>query len=127
MNYKLARMFFLVSFALFAFVFLSGSATIISGTNQTLNFQSEPPGAQVILDGQMVGVTPVSVNIPKSRRSSVMFQLDGYQTVTRDLNRRYDTITLLSIFWDLSTTDLITGAAFEYEPNSFFITMTPSR
>ena len=127
MNYKMARMFFLVSFALFAFVFLSGSATIISGTNQTLNFQSEPPGAQVILDGQMVGVTPVSVNVPKSRRSSVMFQLDGYQTVTRDLNRRYDPITLLSIFWDLSTTDLITGAAFEYEPNSFFITMTPSR
>ena len=127
MNYKLARMFFLVSFALFAFVFLSGSATIISGTNQTLNFQSEPPGAQVIIDGQMVGVTPVSVTVPKSRRSSVMFQLDGYQTITRDLNRRYDPITLLSVFWDLSTTDLITGAAFEYEPNSFFITMTPSR
>jgi hypothetical protein len=35
------------------------------------------------------------------------------------LDKKYDGIALLNVFWDLSTTDFITGAAFEYVPNSY--------
>ena len=75
----------------------------------------------------MVGVTPVSVNVPKNKRSSFMIQKEGYLAVTRDITKRYDPVTILSIFWDLSTTDLISGAAFEYEPNAYFVTLTPNQ
>lgn len=115
-----------ILFAVAAFFLLSGSATIISGTNQTLSFQSEPPGATVYLDGQVIGTTPVSVSVRKNQKQSFMVEKQGYQTVTRDITKSYDPVALLSIFWDLSTTDLISGAAFEYEPNSYFIKLTPT-
>ena len=35
------------------------------------------------------------------------------------LDKKYDGIALINIFWDLSTTDLITGAAFEYVPSTY--------
>ena len=49
-----------------------------------------------------------------------MISKDGYHSVSRDLTKQYDSVTLLNVFWDLSTTDMITGAAFEYEPNAYF-------
>lgn len=50
-----------------------------------------------------------------------MIQKEGYKTVSRDITKSYDPVTVLSIFWDYSTTDMISGAAFEYEPNSYFV------
>lgn len=127
MESKLKRVIFAIGFTATALVFLTGSATIISGTNQPLTFQSEPEGAQVFVDGMMIGVTPVTVNVPKNKRSTYTMQKDGYETVTRDITKAYDPVAILSIFWDLSTTDLISGAAFEYEPNSYFVTLTPNQ
>jgi len=54
-----------------------------------------------------------------------MVELEGYQTVTRNITTKYNPVALLSIFWDYSTTDLISGAAFEYEPNAYYIKLTP--
>jgi len=50
-----------------------------------------------------------------------MFKKEGYQTVSRDLSKSYDPVTIISVFWDLSTTDFLTGAAMEYDPKSYFI------
>jgi hypothetical protein len=49
-----------------------------------------------------------------------MFKKDGYSTQTMALDTSYDAIALLNVFWDLSTTDLITGNAYEYAPNTYF-------
>ena len=48
-----------------------------------------------------------------------MIEKDGYRTETMPLDKKYDGIALLNIFWDLSTTDLITGAAYEYQPSTY--------
>jgi uncharacterized protein YceK len=100
---------------------LSGCATVISGTTQTLTFNSEPKGADVYLDGARVGTTPVSLSVKKNKKDAFMIQKEGYKTVSRDITKSYDPVTVLSIFWDYSTTDMISGAAFEYEPNSYFV------
>jgi uncharacterized protein YceK len=100
---------------------ISGCATVISGTTQTLTFNSEPSGAEVYLDGARVGTTPVSLSVKKNKKDSVMIQKEGYKTITRDITKSYDPVTILSVFWDYSTTDMISGAAFEYEPNSYFV------
>lgn len=50
-----------------------------------------------------------------------MFKLGGYQTITRGLSKSYDPIKILSLPWDFSTTDFLTGAAMEYDPKSYFI------
>lgn len=102
-------------------VSLAGCATIISGTNQSVTFDSAPEGAEVYIDGARVGVTPITVMLEKSAKSTVMIKKNGYQTVTRDLTKRFDNTAILNIFWDLSTTDAITGAWKEYEPYSYYI------
>ena len=101
--------------------FLAGCATVISGTNQTLTFQTEPEGAAVYLDGQMIGRTPVSVTVKKNEKQTLMVRKEGYETITRDITKSFDNVAILNVFWDLSTTDLITGALYEYAPNSYFI------
>ena len=33
----------------------------------------------------------------------------------------FNPVTVLSIFWDYSTTDCLTGACWEYAPNTYFV------
>lgn len=113
----------LISTFAIAALFLSGCATIISGANQTLTFNSDVDDVEVYVDGALIGKTPVSASFKKSKAQSVMFKKSGYEAVTRDITTSYDNVALLNIFWDLSTTDMITGAAFEYEPGAIYVEM----
>jgi hypothetical protein len=114
-----------LSFILMSLILSSGCSTVIKGTNQPVTFQSEPNGAAIFIDGERIGSTPMTIRLTKNKKSSVMIKKDGYDTVSRDLTKEYDPVTLLNIFWDLSTTDMITGAAFEYEPNAYFFELQP--
>jgi len=93
----------------------------MSGTTQSVNFESSPSGATIYLDGQRVGVTPFELTLKKNKYKSFRVELEGYHTISRQMDKEFDLITLLSIFWDLGTTDLATGAAFKYGQNSYFI------
>jgi uncharacterized protein YceK len=99
---------------------LSGCATIFKGSSQSVSFNSEPEGADIIIDGMSMGQTPATLSLKKNKYKNVMFKKDGYSTQTMALDTSYDAIALLNVFWDLSTTDLITGNAYEYAPNTYF-------
>lgn len=99
-----------------------GSATIISGSTQNVQFNSKPEGATVMIDGVKTCTTPCTVTLPKSgKEKSISMAKDGYETNTLPMTSSYNGVALLNIFWDLSTTDLITGSAFEYNPNNYFM------
>lgn len=115
---KQLRIVFCV-FLMFAFLFMTGFASIFKGTKQTLTFNSEPDGAQVIIDGKPLGVTPLSISLKKNKFDVVMIQKEGYRTQTMPLDKKFDGIAIFNILWDLSTTDLITGAIYEYSPNQY--------
>lgn len=102
---------------------LSGCATIISGSNQTLTFNSNVEGVNVYVDGALIGKTPVSASFKKNKAQTVMFTKDGYESVTRNITKEFDPVAVLSIFWDFSTTDFITGAVYEYAPNAIYVEM----
>jgi len=104
---------------------LSGCASIISGTSQDLTFNSNPEGAKVYLDGKVVGVTPFTFAAQKNKYDTMRIEKKGFVSINRDLNKKFDGVAMINIFWDLSTTDAITGAVFKYEENSYFIEMTP--
>lgn len=101
-------------------ILITSCAGVFKGTEQTLTFTSEPSGAEVMLDGQSLGVTPLSVKVKKNKYDTVMLKLAGYKAVTRPLEKSYDAVALVNVFWDSSTTDLITGAAYEYSPNTYY-------
>ena len=84
----------------------------MKGTDQLLTFTSEPDGAEVLVDGRVLGVTPLSIKLKKSKYSSVMVKKAGYKTQTMPIEKKFDSTAILSIFWDLSTTDILTGAVY---------------
>lgn len=88
-----------------------------------MQFTSEPSGAEVVVDGNSMGRTPLTVMLKKNSYELVTFNKEGYRSVTKPLVKKYDGVALLNIFWDLSTTDMISGAAFEYEPNMYHLVM----
>ena len=100
-------------------VLSTGCVSIFKGTDQVLTINSAPDGALVSIDGISVGVTPLATKVKKNSASVIMIKKDGYKVQTMPLEKKYDGLALLNIFWDLSTTDLITGAAFEYVPNTY--------
>lgn len=97
-----------------------GSATIIKGSTQTVSFDSNPQGATVKIDGIATCQTPCSALLKNGHKSKmVSFYKDGYETLNIPMNSEFSGVTFLSIIWDLSTTDLLTGSAYEYAPNNF--------
>lgn len=99
---------------------LSSCASVFKGTEQSITFTSEPSGAEVLVDGLSMGVTPLTVKIKKNKYDNVMIKKAGYKTITRPLDKSYDAVALVNIFWDSSTTDMISGAAYEYSPNTYY-------
>ena len=101
-------------------LFCTGCCSVIKKGEQTVTFKSEPEGAQVLIDGKPMGVTPLSVSLKKNAYDTVMIKKIGYTTQSVPLEKKYDGFALLNVFWDFSTTDLITGAAYEYRPNQYY-------
>lgn len=99
--------------------FLTSCASILRGTKQTVTITSQPTGAEVLVDGISRGVTPLTIKLKKNSYDTIMVKKKGYNTQTRPLEKSYDSIALLNIFWDSSTTDMISGAAYEYEPSNY--------
>lgn len=117
-------MYLRISFISALILLISGCATIISDSSENVTFDSSPSGADVFIDGVRMGKTPVTVTLRKSKKDTVMFKLDGHKTVTRDLTKSFDGVALINVFWDLSTTDAITGAIMEYDPKSYYVELS---
>lgn len=76
---------FLNGFSIVTLIFtFSSCATIFSGSTQTVSFDSNPPGAEVITvrkngDEQKIGLTPCSVPINKKTKSVKFIKSDFYE------------------------------------------------
>ena len=108
--------------------FSSGCATIASGTDQNVSFDSEPEGATVRVAGKIIGQTPVSSRLDKKNDQTVSFEMEGYRTVSKSLATKTDPWFFGNIiFGGLfgSTTDFATGAIYEYSPDQYFVTLPP--
>lgn len=110
---------------LLAIVSVTGCANIFKGSMQPLTFNSEPPGATVLLDGNASGVTPVTILVKKNTISSVTVKKDGYRPITQPVTKSLDPVAILDVFGSYSSTtstivDYSTGAAYEYSPNTFY-------
>lgn len=109
-----------------AAAFLTGCASIISGTSQAITIDSNVPGATVSIEGNVVGVTPYSGKIPRKKESIAIVSKAGYTSQPITLTTSFNPVAILSIFWDYSTTDCITGAVWEYAPNSYYANLRPA-
>lgn len=107
---------------------LVGCATLFGGgSHQKLTFDSAPEGAAVFMNGQQLGITPLTADVQREKGVVLTFKKDGYNTVSvvADTN-------LNPWFWGdvvatslLSTTvDFVTGSTVKYSQDRYFVTLT---
>jgi hypothetical protein len=121
----MATKLFSFSCALVTSSFLVGCATVFTGTNQMISINSNVEGAEVRIDGNVVGTTPYSGHVRKaSGAKTVLISKPGYQSQQVSLHAAINPVAIMSIvFWDLGTTDFLSGAAWEYTPNSYYVNL----
>jgi hypothetical protein len=81
-------------------IFLSSCASIIHGSNQTVDFTSQPSGATITIDGRKIGVTPKSIPLKRKGRLpgevsgkkeyQVKIEMDGYYPYEIKIKREVD-------------------------------------
>lgn len=99
---------------------LTSCATIISGSKQTVNFQSTPSEATVYINDLEIGKTPIEKKLERKNNYNVMIKLDGYNTfetrISRKFNAWYIGNILLGGIIGLIV-DPITGAMYKLTPD----------
>jgi hypothetical protein len=66
---------------------LSGCATILAGKQANVSFSADPEGAQVYVNGSLMGKTPVQIKLENNKDYTIEFREEGYQTKTVFLSK----------------------------------------
>ena len=105
-----------------------GCSTIMTGSKQSVSFDSEPRGATVRMDGRVLGETPFTATLERKDDQTLTFELKGYRTATKDMTTKIDpwffgNVIIGGVFG--STTDYAAGSIYEYEPNQYYVDLKP--
>lgn len=133
---------------------LSGCATMTSGGTQQMSFQTVPDDVVVTLtrnipappdhydtraarstapkpmkqETRILGKTPFTLQLDRADGLSVTFSKDGYTSVTMPLTTETNSAVwgniLVGGFFG-TTTDITSGAIYEYVPNQYVVTLNP--
>ena len=90
---------------------LSGCGTLFSNKNPEVAMGSDPQGAKVYVNGDLMGTTPVKIQLKNDKDYKIEFRKDGFQTKTYALGKHVgggwvvlDIITgFLPVIIDLAT------------------------
>ncbi|MGH7529365.1 MAG: PEGA domain-containing protein [Gemmatimonadales bacterium] len=58
---------------------VAACATIMHGTSQEVPISSQPTGASVTVDGNLIGTTPVGAKLSRKSSHRIVLTLEGYQ------------------------------------------------
>jgi len=101
----------------------------MSGGPARIPVATNPPGAQVFLDGQLVGQTPTTVVVPKESLGNIHIEAPGFMPI--DL-RRYKGINgwfWANICWGIipMIVDVATGYYEGFDDTPIALGMTPGQ
>lgn len=72
----------ILSVCLACLFLFSSCATLFKGNSSKLDLNSEPQAAQVYVNGNLMGETPVRLKLESKGTYSIEFKKDGYKTKT---------------------------------------------
>ncbi len=64
------------------FLLTSSCATVFKGNSNKVNFNSNPQGAQILVNGNYMGDTPIRLKLESKQNYSIEFRKEGYKTKT---------------------------------------------
>ncbi len=68
----------------------TGCAAIFGTKQKDFDLQSSPPGAEVFVNGNRVGTTPVQVKLSNQKEHTFVFRKEGYKEASCTLARGTD-------------------------------------
>lgn len=81
--YKTSAYLLIISMISFSF---NNCATLFKGSTDSVNFSSDPSGAKVYVNGNLLGTTPVELELKSNKTYTIEFKKDGYESKTVVLN-----------------------------------------
>jgi hypothetical protein len=108
---------------------LTSCATIISGTKQTVQINSTPPGAKILVDGIDRGTTPAAVRLKRKHDGqAITLKAEGFETRTFEPETSFNGIAVINLIsWLGWGIDFISGAAWKYDPKFYQIELEPKK
>lgn len=106
---------------------LAGCGALFNAGPAQVTFNSEPSGAEVFIDGNRYGTTPLVVDLSKKENYAITFRMDGHEEQVRTISNRVSgTYVILDILGGLLpiVIDAATGAWYVLDTNSVSVTMT---
>lgn len=73
-------------------IILTGCATLFNDSLKTVTMTSDPNQAEVYVNGNRMGTTPVSLDLANSQSHTVVFRKAGYTEITCVLNAQVDAL-----------------------------------
>lgn len=110
-----------VFMTLFFLMLISGCATMIRGTEDTLQVSSDPSGANVELSGGQSGTTPCSFVLKRNQSCIVKISKEGYHTEAVTV---YPTLAGSGVILG-GLIDYGTGAVYNLTPNPVNVLLKP--
>lgn len=107
---------------------LPGCATVIHGKSQTVEILSSPNGADVLVDGQPRGTTPLKTELRRGESHVVQVQKPGYLTETTLTTTKMNATPILNaVLGGVPglAVDLATGSATDVTPGSVGVSLVP--
>lgn len=103
--------------------------SIFGGTSQALIVNSEPPGADVRINGTLAGTTPLQHQVSRRGDLTVEIHKAGYTPQTRVTGRKLSSVGLVDViggaFFLLPLLGLIAPGAWEQDPSAIGVTLEP--
>ena len=78
-----------------AILCLAGCATLFNDSLKTVAMSSDPNQAEVWINGNRMGTTPVSLDLANSQSHTVVFRKAGYKEITCELHAEVDALWIV--------------------------------
>ena len=107
---------------------ITSCATVLTGSNDEITFNSTPAGAKILINGAEVGTTPaiVSVKRPGNKTTQVTLKMKGYEDRTFALSSTFNVMSCCNsanlLFWAI---DFVTGSMFKYDKTNYKLDLDP--
>lgn len=112
-------------------LFITGCATMFSGTSDTIAFTTNVDEVRVYIGGRYVGTTPLTLDVNRQTNKGplVRFVKDGYESQEFYLSQKFDTVAILDITSILTSggIDVLSGAIMEFSPREYHVEMIDAK
>lgn len=106
------------------FLLLSSCGTLFSPNNDKITIKSEPSGADVYVNEELKGKTPLEFDLKRNafKRFEAKVRLKGYETADFQIKKELNTVSIFNTTSLLSWgTDALSGSIIQYAPSIYFI------